>query len=132
MIKSLSDPQPLRIFVVEDHSLVRKGLSEYLERLGHTVLCAVGIAEALKSIPLALCHVLICDINLPDGKGWELLERVELSKPIFAIAMSITDSANYRTRCKAAGFRYYLLKPFHPEELKTLLAEAAMEIAESE
>jgi CheY-like chemotaxis protein len=66
----------LRIFVVEDHRDTLEALQIYLEQSGHIVLSASTKAEALKEIPMANCHVLISDINLPDGDGWELVQEL--------------------------------------------------------
>ena len=55
----------LYIFVVEDHRDTLEALQIYLEQLGHIVRSASSKAEALKEIPIANCHVLISDINLP-------------------------------------------------------------------
>src|SRR4029077_7630596 len=68
---------PLRIFVVEDDNESLAAIKIYLEQLGHIVLSSASKAEALKKIPRANCHVLISDINLPDGNGWEILEELE-------------------------------------------------------
>ena len=44
--------------------------------------------EALTEIPSARCDVLLTDISLPDGNGWELFGEVGKSRPAHAIAMS--------------------------------------------
>ena len=75
MTAASSDFFPLRIFVVEDHKDTLKALQLYLEQLGHIVLFAQTKAQALKEIPTSNCQVLISDINLPDGNGWELMRR---------------------------------------------------------
>jgi two-component system CheB/CheR fusion protein len=120
---------PLRIFVVENHPDTLKYLSLYLTQMGHTVLSAWNLEEAVAALPGADCHVVISDIGLPDGFGWELLERAHLEKPIFAIAMSGLGMTADRARSKAAGFRHHLIKPFDPDELDEMLAEAGRELA---
>jgi CheY-like chemotaxis protein len=79
---------PLRIFVVEDDNDTLAAIQIHLEQLGHVVFSARSKAEALKKIPHAKCHVLISDINLPDGNGWEILEEIENLRPNYAIAIS--------------------------------------------
>jgi DNA-binding response OmpR family regulator len=66
--------------VVEDDNDTLAAFQIYLEQLEHIVFSARNKAEVLK-IPRANCHVLISDINLPDGNGWEILE--EIVKPVF-------------------------------------------------
>ena len=124
----LGEPaQALRIFVVENHADTLKYLSLYLEATGHTVVSAKTMAQALEALPNAGCDVLISDIGLPDGDGWELLRTVQLPRPIYAIAMSGFGMNADHVRSKDAGYRHHLLKPFVPSELDVVLAEAAKE-----
>jgi PleD family two-component response regulator len=88
MTTARSDFFPLRIFVVEDQKDTLEALQHYLEQLGHIVLFAQSKAQALKEIPRSNCQVLISDINLPDGNGWELMRELGNSRPSYAIALS--------------------------------------------
>ena len=121
--------RPLRIFIVENHADTLKWISRYLESMGHKVLSARTMTEALEALPAAGCEVLISDIGLPDGDGWELLRTVRLSRPIYAIAMSGFGMNADRVKSKAAGYRHHLLKPFVPRELDDALEEADREAA---
>ncbi len=129
MATAASQPRPLRIFIVEDHADTLKWLALYLEYCGHTVLTARTMHEALTALPEAKVEVLISDIGLPDGDGWELLRTVHLSQPVYAIAISGLGMKTDRTKSKAAGYRAHLLKPFKTAELDRLLQEAAQELA---
>jgi DNA-binding response OmpR family regulator len=72
--------------------------------------------------------VLICDIGLPDGTGWDLGKELKSSdRRIFGIAMSGFGTNADSVRSKESGFQYHLLKPFKPAELDRLLAKAASE-----
>jgi CheY-like chemotaxis protein len=117
----------MRIFIVENHLDTLKYLQMYLESMGHTVSSGRTIREALQALPKADCDVLISDIALPDGSGWELLRRAELPRPIYAISMSGFGSDADRLSSKAAGYRCHLLKPLLPEQLDSVLDEAARE-----
>jgi CheY-like chemotaxis protein len=117
----------LRIFVVENHVDTLRCLESYLRGNGHVVLHAADMTEALATLPKANCDVLLSDIGLPDGDGWELLRRAKLARPIFAIAMSGFGMTADREHSRAAGYRHHLLKPFFPDELDPLLEEAARE-----
>ena len=120
---------PLRIFVVENHDDTRELLKMYLEDMGHTVLSAATMTDALEAVPGAECDVLISDIGLPDGDGWELLQKLPVPRPSYAIAMSGFGMSADHLRSKEAGFRRHLLKPFVPDELESALVEAAQEAA---
>jgi CheY-like chemotaxis protein len=120
-----SDQKSLRILVVENHPDTLIALQLYLEDLGHAVFTAGNIAEALAQFPVVRCDVLISDIGLPDGTGWELLDRAGPMPHTFAIAMSGFGMNADSDRSRAAGFRHHLLKPFKPDELDRILWEAA-------
>jgi len=121
-------PGPLRIFVVENHPDTLLWLTRYLEQMGHSVVAARTRAEALELLPGSGCSVLISDIGLPDGDGWDLLRTAALPKPIYAIAMSGFGMTADRTRSKAAGYRHHILKPFDPSALDAILEDAAGEV----
>jgi CheY-like chemotaxis protein len=117
--------RPLRIFIVENHEDTRFLLGLLLEQLGHTVFSATTLEEALAAIPTAACDVLISDIGLPDGNGWQLMDRLGADRPPYAIAMSGFGMASDRQMSLAAGYRHHLLKPVEPNQLELLLDEAA-------
>jgi CheY-like chemotaxis protein len=122
---------PLRIFVVENHADTLKYLRLYLEQLNHVVESAQTMGEALTVLAREKFDVLISDIGLPDGDGWELLRRAGPSRPDYAIAMSGFGLSADRTKSREAGFRNHLLKPFMPDDLARNLEEAAAERAGS-
>ena len=122
--------RPLRIFVVENHEDTRFLLVLLLEQLGHTVFSAPSLGEALAELPPARCDVLISDIGLPDGNGWELMTQLGDERPRYAIAMSGFGMSSDRRRSLGVGYRHHLLKPVEPNQLERLLDEAAAELGE--
>jgi DNA-binding response OmpR family regulator len=120
---------PLRIFLVEDHEDTLHWLTLYLEEMGHSVRSAVTMAGALEALPKANCDVLITDIGLPDGSGWDLLRQTKFSRPVYAIAMTGFGLTTDQLKSKAAGFRHHLVKPFNPDEFDAVLEAAAKEVA---
>ena len=119
----------LTIFVVENHPDTREMMQMYLESLGHTVHCAGSMEEALAALPQADCDVLISDIGLPDGDGWLLMHKLQLPRPIYAIAMSGFGMGADQLKSKEAGYRHHLLKPIDLKQLDAALVEAAQETA---
>ncbi len=124
------EPHALRIFVVENHRDTLLYLTMYLESLGHAVASAQTVKGALAALGEGDYDVLISDIGLPDGDGWELLRQVpiRLVRPLFAVAMSGFGLNADHARSKDAGYRHHLLKPFAPAELNVILHEAAHEL----
>jgi two-component system CheB/CheR fusion protein len=126
----MSEPgRPLRIFVVENHEDTLVALTDYLVQMGHEVISASTMDEALRTLPSSQSDVLISDIGLPDGDGWELLRRARLDPRVYAIAMSGFGHNYDRAKSVAVGYRNHLLKPFVPEDLDAMLEEAAGEVA---
>lgn len=122
----------MRIYIVENHHDTRFLLGLLLEQLGHTVLAAATMGEALAALPDADCDVLISDIGLPDGDGWELMMRLGDRRPRYAIAMSGFGQVSDRQRSLSVGYRHHLLKPVEPYQFENLLDEAARETHQEE
>lgn len=116
----------LNIFLVENHTDTLTYLGKYLEQRGHSVAVARDMEGALDALPKTPTDVLICDIGLPDGDGWELMRKLSAAAPPpFAIAMSGYGTASECEKSLSVGYRHHLVKPFVPEELDALLDEAA-------
>lgn len=118
----------LRILIVENHDDTRFLLGLLLEQLGHSVQAAATMSDALDDAGSGEFDVLISDIGLPDGNGWELLTSLGDRAPAYAIAMSGFGMASDRQKSLAAGYRHHLLKPVEPDQLEKLLDAAAIEI----
>lgn len=116
--------KPLEILVVENHPDTLKYLRMYLEALGHTVRSARSVSEALDQLAEAPGDVLLSDIGLPDGDGWELMRRAHLPSSVYAIAMSGLGQGTDQSRSASVGYRHHLVKPFAPEQLDAFLDEA--------
>jgi CheY-like chemotaxis protein len=69
----------LHILVVEDHADTRRGMELFLQALGHWTQVAVGVQAALDLAARSDTRfdLLISDLRLPDGNGWDFLRRLE-------------------------------------------------------
>ncbi len=121
---------PLKIFIVENHDDTLLYLVRYLKDRGHLIQSAKCMMSALDLMPGVDVDVLIVDIGLPDGDGWQLMERIaEMKTPLpFAIAMSGYGTRSDTEKSRKLGYRHHLVKPFLPEELDVLLEEAIEQI----
>jgi two-component system, NarL family, response regulator DevR len=85
----------LRVFLLDDHEVVRRGLRELLEADGDVeVVGEAGTAEqALARIPPTNPHVAVLDVRLPDGDGIEVCREVRSRHPEIHCLMltSFTD-----------------------------------------
>ena len=113
----------LRLLVVEDHSDLRWALQAFVEALGYDARFVESAASALHAVREQPYDVLLCDIDLPDGNGWDLLKQMEADghRPPHAIAMSVFNLGEDVARSITAGFVLHLFKPFPPGDLKKAL-----------
>ena len=112
------DTKPkLTFFIVENHQDTLDALCMFLQAQGHEVVSAPDMQSALESAPRTKFDVLISDIGLPDGDGWELMKQLRAQMPLKGIAMSGYGMRADLEKSKAAGFAAHLIKPFGPAEL---------------
>src|SRR5262245_7306970 len=108
----------LRALVVDDEADARELLSAALSLKEAEVRAAGGIAEAMKLATAWRPEIVIADIAMPGGGGYELLRRLR-SEGINAPAIAITAYAGDEERIRAlsAGFQMHLPKPVELYEL---------------
>ncbi|MGB8169679.1 MAG: response regulator [Chthoniobacteraceae bacterium] len=114
----------LRIYIVENHPDTLLYLRRYLEQMGNDVHAAPDMTTALAQLPALEVDLLISDIGLPDGDGWELMRRLGGRGRYLAVAMSGCGANADKSRSRSVGYRYHLIKPFLPDELDPILDEA--------
>jgi CheY-like chemotaxis protein len=122
----------LDILVVEDHDDTRHGMELFLQALEHRTQVAVGVQAALDLVATseARFDLLLSDLRLPDGNGWDLLRRLEEAgcRPQLAIAISGWNSETDLAKSISAGFQGHLVKPVNPNTLEAVLAKAGEEM----
>ena len=89
----------------------------FLELSGYAVHTAGDVRSALKMAEKVEFDVLLCDLNLPDGTGWQLMERLRQKAPVAGVAYSAFDEPEHIARSKAAGFAEHVVKGTTPETL---------------
>ncbi|MES2505588.1 MAG: PAS domain S-box protein [Verrucomicrobiota bacterium] len=113
---------PLRILLVEDHEPTRIALSSLLRRRRHEVSTAGSLAEARVLAADQSFDLLISDLGLPDGTGYELMEELAAQLPLKGIAVSGFGMEQDLVRSRNAGFVTHLIKPVRIEALEAALA----------
>ncbi|MDQ6859732.1 MAG: response regulator [Verrucomicrobiota bacterium] len=108
---------PFHVFVVEDHPATARGLKIFLELAGYTVTVAHDIRSALHIAERSPFDVMVCDLHLPDGTGWDLMEKLRKKIPVRGIAFSAFDEPEHLERSKAVGFDEHVIKGTTPETL---------------
>ena len=102
------------LLVVEDHLATARALQQYLEVMGYRVDLAGTVAEAVIAAGARTYDLLLCDLNLPDGTGWDLLEILSRERAVRAIAFSAFDDAHHIAHSRAAGFLDHVAKGDRP------------------
>jgi DNA-binding response OmpR family regulator len=115
---------PLTFLVVENHPDTLESIRGFLEAQGYAVESAADMATALDFAARKRFDVLISDIGLPDGDGWELLRRLRVGGWVRAIAMSGFGTKADVDKSRSAGFSAHLVKPFGPAELNSAVRKA--------
>jgi two-component system, NarL family, response regulator DevR len=103
----------LRIFLVDDHEVVRRGVRDMLEAEGdfEVVGEAGNVEEALNRIAATSPDVAILDVRLPDGSGVELCRELKISHPAVACLMLTSfDDDEALFEAIVAGAAGYVLK----------------------
>ena len=117
----------MRVLLIDDHALVRKGIEELLQSRGVQVVAAVGSGEEgvrrARELPADL---ILLDVKMPGMNGIETLKQLRASgvgAPVVMLTMSREDAD--LSAALRAGAQGYLLKDIEPEDLVPAL-EAAM------
>lgn len=118
---ALTDPStPIRVFLLDDHEIVRRGLRELLEASGDIeVVGESGLAvEATSRIPALRPDVAILDGRLPDGSGIDVCRDVRSVDPsIKALILTSYDDDDALFAAILAGAAGYVLKQIQGSDL---------------
>ncbi len=104
------------ILLIEDDKNISDALTDFLSAQGFNIELASCKADALKAIQKSAYELLIVDVSLPDGSGFEICEKAsEKGMP----AIFLTASGDERSVVKGfdSGAYDYISKPFRPLEL---------------
>jgi len=115
----------LRLIVVEDHAVTAEGLKKFLKAVGYQVFVATDMTSALSLSSAVEFDLLLSDLALPDGNGWELMKQLSAKRPIRALAFSAHNSPADLQRSAEVGFIEHLPKPLSPEKLCAAIERAA-------
>jgi DNA-binding NarL/FixJ family response regulator len=111
-----------RVFIVDDHPLVREGLATLINGQDDLIVCgqAEDSAQAIAGIRKARPDVALIDISLKNESGLELVKNLTSQLPqVTLIVLSMHDEALYAERALRAGARGYVMKR---ETSKSVLA----------
>lgn len=102
----------ITILIVEDDESVNRGIAFSLEKEGYEVYSCKTIKYAKQLIEEKKPKVLICDINLPDGSGLDLVSYARKRKDSYIICLTALDQEMDYVMGYRAGADDYIAKPF--------------------
>ena len=111
-----------RVFIVDDHPLVREGLTNLINGQDDLIVCgeAKDSTQAINGVAKARADVALIDISLENESGLELVKQLSNQFPRIAlIILSMHDEGLYAERALRAGARGYVMKH---ETSKSVLA----------
>jgi len=112
--------QPVKILVIDDHEVVRRGVKQILEE--NFLYVEVGEADTsqkgIAAVQQESWDLAIVDISLPDQSGLELMHELQSTAPRLPLmVLSLHTEEQYAVRAFRAGAKAYLTKQTAPEEL---------------
>jgi DNA-binding response OmpR family regulator len=112
----------MRVLLIEDDSMLARGIAAALSQVGYSVEVAPTAQSALELARGAAFNVAILDLGLPDRDGLDLLRDMRSGGAQFPILiLSARDALNDRIRGLDTGADDYLVKPFALGELEARL-----------
>ena len=113
--------KPIRVLIADDHALVRAGIRALVERLkGVTVVGEAGKgSEAIELVGQQQPNLILLDITMPDGSGFDVLEYVVKHFPaIRIIVLTVHEAGEYAIRALREGAAGFLPKSAASTELE--------------
>lgn len=102
----------MTVLVVDDHMDIRAICAAVVSNLGHAVEAVPSIAAALRAAERRAFDLLVCDILLPDGVGYDLMRNLSRRHGLRGIALTGCHTAEDVERSRVAGFSRHVGKPF--------------------
>lgn len=106
----------MKILLVEDNETIAKALKYALEQEKYKVIRAENIKETLQCLNEEI-DLIILDVSLPDGNGFELYEKTIKKLNIPTIFLTAKDEENDIIKGLELGAEDYITKPFSAKEL---------------
>ncbi len=123
----------VHILVVDDEEDARTATRTMLERRGYSVSMAAGGGEALEYLKSNKVDIIICDIEMPEMNGFDVLKKVKKQFPaiIFAVMTGYRD-AHSVSKALLKGADEYIGKPFTARELVLIVENLCWRLSSGE
>jgi two-component system response regulator AtoC len=115
----------VRILIVDDEPMMADSLRQHLEEEGYSVDTAATGAQGVELFDQGGHHLAICDLQLPDMDGLEVMRHMKDARPTTeVIVVTGYGSVERAVEATKAGAFYFVEKPFDFEELEPLVQKA--------
>ncbi len=117
-----------RVMIIDDHEIVRRGIAEIVDRAdGLEVVAEAGTVEdAIRRAELVVPDVMLVDLQLPDGTGIDIMQRIKETKPeIRSIVLTSFDDDSALSEALEAGAVAYILKTVRGAEITDVIHAVA-------
>ncbi|WP_051321372.1 response regulator [Chrysiogenes arsenatis] len=114
------------ILIAEDSRVQRRILEKHLASFGYTVISAEDGVQALEKFCAVQPRVVITDLEMPNMNGFELVQEIRRHESKYThitVLSSLTEKDNV-IRAITLGANDFLIKPYHPEEMRVRLEAA--------
>src|SRR5690349_15191193 len=112
---------PIRVLIADDHALVRAGIRALVEKIeGIVVVAEAGKgSEALELVTQLRPNLVLLDITMPDGSGFDVLDHIQKNFPeIRVIVLTVHEAGEYAIRALREGAAGFLPKSAASTELE--------------
>jgi two-component system, chemotaxis family, CheB/CheR fusion protein len=116
-----SAPGHLRVLLVEDHPDTREVLARLLDAANYAVKTASSVAAALQLAAAERFDVVVSDLGLPDGTGYDLMKQLRDRHGIKGIALSGYGMDQDQRRSREVGFLDHVVKPVNVSQLVAVI-----------
>lgn len=119
---------PIRVMIIDDHEVVRRGLAELVDYAdGLSVVAEAGsVAEAVRRLPLVDAQVLLVDLQLPDGNGIEIIAAADDLEPApRSVVLTSFDDDDAVAAALEAGAKAFVLKSVRGAEIADVIRSVA-------
>lgn len=100
------------IIITEDDRALARGLERALDKEGRDITLCAGLDEARTALEMGNCDLMILDVNLPDGSGFDFLREIREKSDVPVMMLTVNDMETDIVSGLEAGADDYMTKPF--------------------
>jgi len=116
-----------KIMVLEDEPVLLQLLDDLLTFEGYEVLRPKGFASVIEEMRADPPNAVLIDVNLKDANGLDVLDQIRADEELRDTFVILASGLDHRKESIQRGADAYLMKPYMPDELMTVLNKRGQE-----